>query len=160
MAGEYNVRITGLKPLSKIFAVLVRDMSTKRVMSRIGNFVMTEIKQRTSEGLDVNEDLFKDYTEGHKKTRAAKGLPTHIVDLFFHGTMMNAMTFDADDDSVRVFFQPTVGKDAGGYPSEVKSPAKAFYLNEKREFFALSDQDMDGARDIAIREIDRVLKEK
>lgn len=158
MAGEYDVRVTGLKPLAKIFAALIQDMSTKRVMSRIGNFVMNEIKSRTSEGLDVDLNPFKAYTTGHRKTRAAKGLPTNIVDLFFHGTMMNAMTFEAADDQVRLFFQPTVGKDARGKLSDIRSPAKAYYLNEKREFFALSDKDMDGVRDVAIREIDRLLE--
>lgn len=159
MVGEYSVRVTGLKPLTKIFAALVQGMSTKKVMSRIGNFAMTEIKQRTSEGMDVNYDSFEDYTAGHRKTRAAKGLPVHIVDLFFYGTMMNAITFEAGEDQVRLFFQPTVGKTAKGRPASIKSPEKAYYLNEQREFFALSDKDMDEMRDIAIREIDRLLKE-
>lgn len=160
MAVDYNVEIKGLKPLTNLFQVLVRDLSTKRVMSRIGNYVMTTIKQRTAEGVDVNYNPFKPYSDAHQKARAAKGLPTNVVDLFFHGTMMNAMTFDADDDRVRVYFMPTVGKDAKGKPSKAKSSEKAYYLNEQREFFALDAADLEAARQIAFDELDRIMKEK
>ena len=160
MAVDYNVKIKGLKPLTKLFRVLVRDMSTERVMSRIGNFVMLRIKDRTSQGLDVDMQAFTAYSTGHQAVRAAKGLPTNIVDLFFHGSMMNAMTYDADDDRVRIYFSPTTGKDARGKPSEVKNPAKAYYLDQERNFFAMSLTDMQTAQKIALDEIDRLLKEK
>jgi hypothetical protein len=156
----YNVEIKGFRQLAKLFDVLIRDMSTKRVMSRIGNFAMTKIKDRTSEGKDVDMSPFVAYSAGHAKVRAAKGLPTNVVDLFFHGTMMNAMTFKATDDTVRLYFLPTAGKTAQGKPASIRSPEKAYYLNEQREFFALSDKEMNEAREIALREIDQLLKEK
>jgi len=160
VANSFNVEIIGLKPVTDLLRVLVRDMTTKGVMSRIGNYVMSSIKNRTADGVDVDMERFKKYTTGHSKVRAIKGLPTNVVDLFFHGTMMNAMTHEATDDRVVLYFLPTTGKDAKGKPSNVKSPAKAYYLNEDREFFAMSDKDKDGAQDMVIKELDNLLREK
>lgn len=156
---EYGVRIKGLRSLTKLFDVLIRDMSTVKVMSRMGNYVMHEIKDRTGKGVDVTGSPFDEYSAGHSKIRAMKGLPTSIVDLFFHGTMMNAMSVDASDDEVRIFFLPTAGKNARGRPANIKSPEKAYYLNEQREFFALSAQDQKEIAEIAIEEVDKIFQQ-
>lgn len=105
----------------------------------IGFFLQSQIKYRTSIGFDADGDDFKPYSTRYAAYRKSKGLPIDIVDLFFTGSMLSSMSFTAEQDKVRLFFQSTTDK-FGGY-----NPLKAYFINEDqgREFFAMSSEDMD-----------------
>ena len=105
-------------------------------MTRIGLLIQTRIKSRTLAGRDVDGKPFKGYSPGHAKRRQKLGLPTDKVDLFFTGSMQSAMTFEADEDQVRLYFAGTADKFGGS------NPEKAFFLHQDRKFFALSDEDI------------------
>jgi len=110
---------------------------SKALMTEIGNFAMTKIKVRTSEGKDVEGRYFKPYTAKYKMFRREKGLPTNVVDLFRTGSMLSSMTYDPYERYVKIFFLNTSDE------FNVKNPKKAFFLNQKRRFFALSKDEVD-----------------
>jgi hypothetical protein len=62
----------------------------------------------------------------------------NVVNLLYSGSMLSALTHTAFNDRVEVYFMNTYGKTPSGKPSTVSNPQKAFFLNKKREFFAIS----------------------
>lgn len=155
MSTDAYIDIEGLDLLKVKLTDLIRSFSlSKRLMSEIGTFVMTKIKLRTSEGKDVNRKEFEPYSDSYALFRKKEGYPTDKVDLFFTGSMMSSMDYESSPDHVKIYFQNTSGKAPSssrkkkkGKPSgprksrEAKNPEKAFWLNEDREFFALSGDD-------------------
>ena len=133
MAAEV-FEIRGVQTTSERFQRILAVLG-KTLMTEIGFFLMARIKERTLGGKDVEGNPFKPYSAGYAFFRQKKGRPIDKVDLFFTGSMQSSMTHEATQDSVRVFFMPT--QDSSG----TSNPAKAFWLNQKRRFFAMSDQD-------------------
>lgn len=109
------------------------------VLNKVGNYLVARIKQRTSEGEDVSGAPFLPYSSSYKKIRGEKGLPTDVVDLFFTGSMMGAMTYETDRalSQVEIFFIP--GQDESG----VDNAAKAFFIQEDQDrvFFDYNDEE-------------------
>lgn len=124
-----GVQVTAER-FQRILTVLGRSL-----MTDIGFFLMTRIKERTLAGRDVEGNPFAPYSARYAFFRQKKGRPIDKVDLFFTGSMQSSMTHEATQDSVRVFFMPTQDR------SGASNPAKAFWLNKKRRFFAISEQD-------------------
>lgn len=122
-------------------------------MSEIGMFLQSRIKIRTSKGKDVDGTPFEPYNPAYALFRQKKGHPTDKVTLFFTGSMMSSMTYDATNSKVRLFFMNTEDK------TEAKNPKKAFFLNEKREFFAMSREDIIGVMEIVQDFINRKLRD-
>lgn len=131
-----DVKLVGDKKVKLRIKGIPEKVRAKKIMSRIGNFLLTSIKSKTSKGEDVDGMKFKDYSVRYKFFRDKKGLPTNIVDLFFTGSMMSSMTYEAKKDEVRLFFLPTTDR-KGTF-----NPEKAYYLNEGREFFAIGATDI------------------
>jgi hypothetical protein len=69
--------------------------------------------------------------------RSKKGLPTDTVDLFFSGAMHGAITYKVNHLAAEARVYVSHVSDSKG----VKNSAKAFYLNDKREFFGISASD-------------------
>jgi len=134
-----TVEIKNLGSVKLSLKKLSDEIVDKKILNKIGNFLMTSIKERTLKGYDVSGDAFEEYTPRYALFRHKKGLPTNLVDLFFTGSMMSSMTYSVDEDSVRIFFQPT--KDKKG----VSNPAKAYWLNQNREFFSLNPDELSDA---------------
>ena len=130
------VEVKNLDKTISYLGKLPADFVHDKIKNKIGNFLMTKIKQRTLKGNDVHGSPFEDYHPKYAMVRKKKGLPTDIVDLFFTGSMMSSMTYTVQETSVRLFFQPT--KDKKG----VSNPAKAYWLHQHREFFSLSLEDI------------------
>jgi len=134
LATGSEVKITGdLKLLRKLERI--RKTFSKELMSEIGTLLNTRIKIRTAQGIDADGREFEPYTVAYKFFRAKAGLPTGKVDLFFTGSMMSSMTFEAKRYEVKSFFIPSTDKFG------MSNPEKAYYLNEKRKFFVISDDD-------------------
>jgi len=144
MAVLPDVKVVGIrgvsKKIDKISAFLTSPIYFKPLLDEIGQFAMTKIKVRTEEGRNVSGRYFKPYSKLYKKFREEHGHPTNRVNLTFTGSMLASMTYDIKPGdggpSVKVFFLNT--EDETG----TKNPEKAFFLNEERRFFALSENDI------------------
>ncbi len=130
------VQIRGLEGLRKKLKQIDDGIFSKALMTEIGLFAQTSIKTRTLQGEDANNAMFTPYTPEYAVFRKLKGHPVNKVDLTFEGDMLASMTFDADSDQVDIFFLNTEDKKG------IKNPVKAFFLNKKRNFFALSEDDI------------------
>lgn len=146
-----QVQIKGEKSLQIKLKKLPGAVISKEVMSEIGTFLLTSIKVRTAKGTDADGKTFKGYSPGYKLLRSKKGLPSALVDLFFTGSMSSAMTFEAERNKVRLFFLPTTDK------SGMFNPEKAYYVNEKRKFFAVNSDEISKIADIISDNIRRTL---
>lgn len=152
MAVEIN--LLGYKAVKDALEKLEKlGVSNSPLFNEIGLFLESQIKVRTASGVDANEVQFKPYSKRHKAKRASINLPTDKVDLFFTGSMMSSMTFNAEAGKVRMFFLPTEDRFGG------LNPAKAFFINEEqgREFFLISDKDADAILNIAVAKLDSML---
>lgn len=125
--------ITGIKGLKRKIDYLASTPFLRTLMSEIGMFGMRAIKKRTLLGKEVEGIAFKPYSPQYAKQRAKEGFPIRPVDLSKTGSMLSAMTYDVGKNYVDIFFMNTTD------PTGARNPAKAFYLNEDREFFALSE---------------------
>ncbi len=133
-----SVRVRGRERISRRISRLLRGIQGREVLGEIGTYLQTSIKQRTqNENEDIFGRKFKAYAPGYRMFRQREGYPTE-PDLTLTGGMFAALTHEVEGDRVRVFFGP--GSSRG---TEVQHPAKAFYLQEDRKFFGISDQDVD-----------------
>ena len=132
-----GVRVTGSEKLSRRISRAIRSIKNKAVLAEIGTYLQGAIKFRTQdEHTDIFGRKFKDYSHGYKMFRQRKGYGTE-VDLTLTGGMFAALRYTATDDYVRVFFG--AGSSRG---TDTQHPAKAFYLQEERKFFGISDEDV------------------
>lgn len=139
------VQAIGLQRLIKRFRYFGQQVFSERLMNEIGMYAISQIQIRTAEGKDVEGKPFSPYSERYRLFRKKKGRPVDKVNLFFTGSMMSSMTHEATEDTAKIFFMNTPDK------SGVSNPLKAWALNQKRSFFALSRQDQ--------QEIERLLQE-
>ena len=126
------VQAIGLQRLIKRFRYFGQQIFSERLMNEIGIYAISQIQIRTAEGKDVEGRPFSPYSERYRLFRKKKGRSVDKVNLFFTGSMMGSMTHEATEDSARIFFMNTSDK------SDVLNPLKAWALNQKRSFFALS----------------------
>lgn len=132
------VQAIGLQRLIKKFRYFGRQVFSERLMNEIGMFAISQIQIRTAEGTDVKGRPFAPYSPRYRMFKKGKGSAGDKVNLFLTGSMMGSMTHDATEDTTRIFFMNTEDR------SGTKNPAKAFFLNQKRNFFALSKEDQEG----------------
>lgn len=147
-----TVEILNLKKVRLRFGRLI-DVFTKRSsLEEVGNYVIFRIKERTLEGKDVKGIPFAPYSPKYKMWRKKWGYETDKVDLTLTGGMLNAMTYEVSSlkKQVRVYFMPGTSRKARGQTkkSSVQHSAKAYYLQQKRKFFALSNKDEEKIRRI------------
>lgn len=131
------VRVVGSERLSRRLSRAIKSITNKAVLSEIGTYLSGAIKFRTQdENTDIFGRKFKAYSPGYRMFRQRGGYGTE-VDLTLTGGMFAALTYEATDEYVRVFFGP--GSSRG---TDTQHPAKAFYLQEDRKFFGISDEDV------------------
>lgn len=133
-----SVEVLGIEATEERFQALLEALGP-RLMGEIGEFLKFRIKERTAAGKDVSGSFFKPYSNKYAFFRRKHGRPTDKVDLNFFGGMMGAMTQEATETRVRVFFMPTITRSAT--KSKANNAEKAFYLQQKREFFSMSPED-------------------
>lgn len=122
---------------------LEANLSTDALMLEIGEYIRFKIQSRTAEGKDYKGNDFIPYSPSYKLFRIKHGHPVNIVNLFFYGTMMSSMTITSSKNEAQLYFLNTQGP-----KDKARSPEKAFYLNKKREFFAISQDDVEGIKNI------------
>ena len=102
------------------------------IMEKVGMKASEMILRRTAKGVDVNGQSFRPYHPDYAEYRKDKGRRVDIVDLNFTGKMYASLTHDViSENEVMLYF-------AGDPQAE-----KAQHNNPKRQFFALSQEEMD-----------------
>lgn len=153
--GDKNVEIKGVPALIKQLGKLEGPLFSENFKKEVALFVIAQIQTRTSEGKEVDGSTFKPYSPGYAKFRKKAGHQIDIVNLFFSGSMMSAMTFDSpEDDTVRIFFQSTTDRKG------MSNAAKAFFLQEDRDFFGVSVVDKDSILEMVKKYLDDLIGEK
>lgn len=135
MVTEASISIQGVPELQSILDRIGTGTFSKTLLGEIGAFINFAIKKRTMAGVDVDGSTFIPYTPSYALFRQEKGRSPR-VNLFFTGSMMSAMTWSTGINEVRAHFLNT--SDLSG----AKNPSKAFFLNQDRNFFALSESDI------------------
>jgi len=132
-----ELRVEGGQRLVRFLNIVTDEMVSPRFLNRIGNFVRTRIKSRTLVGVDADGHAFKPYSPSYKLFRIKHRRPANKVDLFYSGSMLNAIDYQVRPREVRIFIRP--GTDSKG----TSNPAKAYYIQnkQKRKFFAVSAAD-------------------
>lgn len=141
MPDNVRVRVNGLDRTWKRLARLPDEVFSDRNLNQLGSFFTATIKKRTAEGKDVDGRFFKPYTLKYEALRVLNG-HSDSPNLFWTGSMMNAMTYKVDKvfgsaHSITLFFRDTEDKFGG------RNPLKAHGLNLDRRFFDLSQEDLD-----------------
>lgn len=137
MAGT-EIKLTGLPGIKTILEYMKDATFGFQMMGEIGMYAMFQIKKRTIKGKDVDGLVFKPYNPFYAKARAKDGYKQKPVDLTRTGSMLSSMTFDSDQNSANIFFMNTTDN------TGARNPDKAFWNNEDREFFALSEDEVEG----------------
>jgi hypothetical protein len=146
-----SVTVVGVEDVLKRLSRL-KNVPTKqatRMVSEIAELSIYKILDRTSRGVDVNETAFKPYTPKYALLRQEKGLPVDKVDLTVSGMMLSSITYEANKREARIFFQNVTDR------TGTSVPMKAYFLNEQREFFSISESDKKQALEIVERYIER-----
>lgn len=149
---EAAVVLTGVEELADRLDYAAAHITTKALLSEVGNFIRLRTLERTAQGVDYLDNDFEPYSPEYAFFRERAGLPTSVVDLFFTGSMLSSLTFEADRYQVRLFFMPTQDKFG------MDNPAKAYFLNENREFFALNPDDIDAIIDVSRQHVMAALR--
>lgn len=148
---EARISIQGSDQLLMKLRRIPGDAFGRRFFAEVSEYAIVKIQQRTLAGKDADGIAFRPYSPKYKLFREKKGRQSGTVNLFFHGDMFNAMTYRSNATSTILFFANTSDRDG------TKNPKKAFFLQQKRKFFALSKEDIDGIMNIARRYVRRSL---
>jgi len=148
------VTIFGLRDVILDLLFLRTHIESEPIMREIGLFLTSQIQIRTAEGRDVHGEPFEPYSEGYAELRRRSGRSANKVNLFMTGSMMSSMDFNTTENTVELFFQGS--KD----PTGMSNPEKAYYLNENREFFAVSEEDRIRVREIIRNHIRRIRRRR
>lgn len=135
-----NVVIRGEERLIRRLTRLARGISSRQILDQIGAYLTTSIKTRVQarhEGADGQP--LEPYTPKYRLWRTKMGYGT-AVDLTLTGSMFNSLDHKTYAEEVRIFFMPGSGKSLRG--KSIPNAAKAFYLQENRNFFGYTHQDV------------------
>ena len=141
MAQTSSLRIEGLNRILANLEATAGNIVNEELMDEIGFFLSQAILDRNIKGVDIEGLPFEPYSPKYTLFRIEHGREVNIVNLFFHGSMASSLTHTAFRDKVEVFFMNTFGKTPSGKSSTVSNSQKAFFLNEKREFFGISSEE-------------------
>lgn len=136
--------IIGAEALERRLTLLTEGIVDERTLSEIGEFLQFSIIERVqNRGEDVYGDFFEEYSPSYAAWRRKEGYQTGFVDLTVTGSMFDALTYEVYGDEVHLFFLPGTGRG-----SNTPNPAKAFYLQQDREFFGMTDEDVEEIVDL------------
>lgn len=145
--------VVGLQRLVNTLQTLEDESFTAVLLGRVALRMIVEIKKRTAKGIESQGLPMAPYSRPYALFRKSKGRPINKVNLNFHGSMLSAMTHTATKERAVIFFQNTTSKG-----SKVSNPAKAFFLNEDRYFFAFSVEEQQLALEMVEEHIEELLQ--
>lgn len=135
----------GLDDVLDALDLIAETLAGTELPAKLGAFLTLAIKERTKKGLDVYGASFAPYTQRYARYRVSKGRGTR-PNLLWSGTMLAALTFTVEAGQVVLGFMDATqeAKALGNtHPNDVTW----------REFFALSDEDLDKAVEIIRHEL-------
>lgn len=138
---DQHMYIEGLSDIVRLIDGLGGEAVTGELLEEIGFYLTNAILARTASGRGVDGRLFEPYSPKYRLFRMEKGHPVNVVNLFFHGSMLSSLTHTVFNDRVELFFMNTYGKTPRGDASKISNPQKAFFLNQDRRFFAISEKE-------------------
>ena len=107
-----------------------------KIEKEVANNIIKLIKQKTSQGIDYLGDTFKPYTKSYANYRHKKGLQSNSVDLKFTGKMLNGIFYNEGDSAIE-FTTDRIDI--------------AYYVNNKRQFFAVELMILNAIIDNAVK---------
>lgn len=133
-AGEVKIKgaIDLSYKLNRQASIIARNV---KLMALIGAFMKKTILARTAKGLDVRGKRFKAYSPSYRMIREKAGLSSSIVNLFFTGSMLSALTYTVKPGSALLYVRDT--KDKKG----ISNYLKAEYNQETREFMGINKKE-------------------
>jgi hypothetical protein len=78
--------------------------TTREDMAAVGQMIMRRIVDRTARGIDAEGQPFAPYTEAYGEAKRNAIRSSGTVDLTVSGEMLRAMTMEATDKRVSLFF--------------------------------------------------------
>lgn len=79
-------------------------LTTRDDMLAVGDLIRRRIMERTARGVDAQGQPFAPYSEGYRDQKREELGATGGVDLMVSGEMLRAMTLEATDKKVTIFF--------------------------------------------------------
>lgn len=145
---------TSLFSLIQDLRIFSDKLEDQQRLSRIGLGGIRNIKERTRRGVDVDGRPFEPYSEGHARKRRAKGLPTSRVDLKFslYDGMMDQIdhVIARDLRSVAIVIEDDEKEQLAVYHN-IEGAGRSRVI---REFFGLSDDEIDAIEELVGDDID------
>ena len=116
---------------SKIITIPTRY--TKQIRERIGNDIISKIKSRTNEGLDVNNTFFSPYSSEYEKTGK--------VNLKVSGDMLAGLTvLSTGRGFIRIGFNSAISNDKAAFIQQPRGQKRG--KQPIRRFVGISQQDL------------------
>ena len=133
---KFNVKIKSdiEKELKKI-----KDFELDESLNKLGIVAIETINNRIDKGVDVDGKRFKKYSQQYSKKKKASGRRAK-PDLQFTGEMLNSMTHTVTNNKMTIQFPKRNHKKS---KSSIEDIARE--NNETREFFSLSDKELNDA---------------
>jgi len=151
---ETFIKIEGLSRLINRFRRAERGILSEQLMGELATYLIQAILRRTARGVGADNQNFKPYSPKYRLFREETGHPGTPVSLFYHGSMLSAMTYKTTKDTAEIFFMNT---SAPG--SNATNPQKAFYNQQSRNFFAISPDEQHQIRNMVRQFIHNSLRE-
>lgn len=79
-------------------------LTNRQDMAAVGQLVRQRILDRTARGVDAQGQPFAPYSDGYAEAKREALGSGGTVDLMVSGEMMRAITIEATDDTVSLFF--------------------------------------------------------
>lgn len=79
-------------------------LTTREDMAAVGQLIRQRILERTARGVDASGQPFQAYSGGYAETKREQLGTGGVVDLMVSGEMQRAITYEATEKSVTLFF--------------------------------------------------------
>ena len=136
--------------LRSVFGSLLRRVTNKQLMARLGALAKLRIAARLSRGVDIEGRTFTPYGEAWRGKRREKGRQASTVDLNWSGRMWAALQQTTENDSVQLFFTGEAAARAHGHQFGHRPGGLP-----QREFFGVNDEDEDALGDEVVKALRR-----
>jgi len=140
---ETFIKVEGLNRMLSRFSRREKGFFSSQLMGEIATYVITAILRRTAQGIDADRQPFEPYSPPYRLFREETGHQGSPVNLFYTGSMLSSMTYKASKNRAEVFFMNTSAPD-----QDVTNPQKAFYNQQSRNFFAISEREQEQIREM------------
>ncbi len=155
---SFSVRVRGMDGLKARFFEIKKNLITAQLLADLAEEVRSAILKRTARGLDYKVVPFKPYSRRWKDERRKMGKQTSRVDLDFTGRMLWDVLTMIDQANGRAVVS-FGGSGTGAKLAYYHHVSWAGSSRVRREFFALSEGDVENLKKILEEHIDGVVRD-